>query len=303
MRIISLLLALASVGYADWPPANASFTGSASKNGLSYQFATVAEPPGSDRQAVDEVGSGFRLGPDDTEHRVFWNDRKQSYFGYDILAVTAPGGACSVKIAPLSMTLDQFDTGGARAAAGGTASANNIDRSNYQLLALPAYPAPQLVNPQDTIAIDLLVSPDGKQKVVDYIRVACRGTASRAAAPEGRDFSVRDLQLHMVDPEVTINGQTALSLRGDESGNVVWLAIPGKGRFMLSVAPIRGEGFRVAGTVRDRDVRFESGSDRYIVRLAAPMVPGDGEWNLYVRSEPSYVVKQAGFGAAKGIAR
>lgn len=302
MRTISLLLTLAAVSYADWPPPNASFTGSASKNGLSYQFATVVEPPGSDRQGIDQTGSGFRSTADGVEHRVFWNDRNQSYFGYDILAVPAgSGGACTVKIAPLGMTLDQFNTGAsAMARAGG--GRGNIDRSNYQLLALPAYPAPQLVHPEDTIAIDLLVSPDGRQKVVDYVRVACRGGAAAAAAPEARDFSVRDLQLRMVDPEVTVNGQTAISLRGDASGTVVWLTIPGKGRFLLSLAPYREAGFRTAGTVRDRDLRFESGSDKYVVRLAEPMVRAEGEWNLYVRSEPSYAAKQGAFGAAKGPA-
>src|SRR5260370_42443759 len=35
---------------------------------------------------------------------------------------------------------------------------------------LPKYSAPQLVKSGDIIALDLLVSPDGKQKIVDYIQ-------------------------------------------------------------------------------------------------------------------------------------
>ena len=40
-----------------------------------------------------------------------------------------------------------------------------------RVLLLPEYPPPLIVELGDTIALDLLVSSDGQQKVVDYLEI------------------------------------------------------------------------------------------------------------------------------------
>jgi hypothetical protein len=68
---------------------------------------------------------------------------------------------------------------------------------------LPKYSAPQLVKSGDIIALDLLVSPDGKQKIVDYIQFTSAKQFLDASTPpadppaaisteEPKDFTLDD---------------------------------------------------------------------------------------------------------------
>jgi len=62
------------------------------------------------------------------------------------------------------------------------------------------YPAPQLVQQGETIALDVMVSPGGRQKIVDYLQLSPPEPIDLPPAPVTtgpRDFTVDDEPLHI----------------------------------------------------------------------------------------------------------
>lgn len=309
MRAASILLILAMLGRAQWPTRGVIFDGNATVHGVRYRFATVVEPVGSDRKWGDGIGSGFKYQAG-KEHRVLWHEGNHLFFGYDLAVERADSSnSCRVTISPLSLTFPEF-----LEFISSLRRSTEIDPKSYQSLFLPTYPMPQIVRARDTIALDLLVSPDGKQKVVDYIQVSCKeseagtstdsspGKTSQEHTPSPpRDFSAQDLELRLVDPELKVNDRLIESagLHGESTGNVLWLYVPGKGRFLLSLVPYREQGFRRAGTLHGSEISFQHGADRYRVRSTEPLFRSGQVWNLYVRADEAHQSNQgAAFGAA-----
>ena len=151
MKLVSILCALASLARAEWPTRGVFFSGTATTHGVRYEFATVVEPVGSHSSWGDRIGSGIQY-KDGKEHRLLWDERSYVYFGYDLTVErTDNSGGCRILISSLSLNMGDMMLRPIPAA----------DAARYRPLSLPTYPAPQMVHPGDTIALDLLVSPDG----------------------------------------------------------------------------------------------------------------------------------------------
>ena len=89
-------------------------------------------------------------------------------FGYDISTERIPNSdRVRVTIAPLSLSVDQLEAG---------SGAKKL--SAFRFLVLPRYPSLVVAN-GDTITLDLLVSVDGKQKIVDYIQISYKSVERR----------------------------------------------------------------------------------------------------------------------------
>jgi hypothetical protein len=165
---------------------------------------------------------------------------------------------------------------------------------------LPKSPASQLVKSGDAIALDLLVSPDGKQKIVDYIQFTSAKQFLDASTPpadpptainteEPKDFTLDD------GPVITdfagfilINGQKfqGLTWFDKKPGATMWFCFPGQGRYILSLAP--HDGFLKMGAIRDNVISFQSDGQQYEVRMKNSMLNSGGAWNLYVLHDRSY---------------
>jgi hypothetical protein len=301
MRISKLLFLSVALLYSE--PRKVLFTGNSVMQGVTLRFETVLEGSGDSSNPFwgKGHGGGFRQ-TGAVEHRYLWDEATHSYFGYD-LRVEARGasGTCRVAISPLSMQLDVLIEWPRQPVPG--------EYSGYKLLSLPANPDAQIVRTGDTIAVDLLTSPDGKQKVVDYINVSCRPdtykwipTVSGGVPPDptARDFKAEDLQLRLVRPEVWVNGKELEStgLAGEATGNVLWIAIPGKGRFELSLVPYPN--FAKGGTLQGSVILFQYAGDSYEVRFSEPAFRSARQpWNLYVHLDPLYRnAENATFGAS-----
>src|SRR5260370_9445490 len=105
---------------------------------------------------------------------------------------------------------------------------------------IPRYPPPQVIENGDTIALDLLVSPDGQQKVVDYLQISST-TATKTTVvtstndnSEARDFSLNDVELRIAAPSVQLSVQVQPGVAGlttfaemvESTGSIIWLDIP-----------------------------------------------------------------------------
>jgi hypothetical protein len=303
MRTTSLLLgfmmAAAPAALAGQPgtimSGNVSYHGD--KGGFVVRYRTVAEPP-------KHVASFNKLGGGVTQderkvHRFMFDDTNQVFFGYDLSVEPVPGTSRSrVTFEPLSLTADQLRVNFKPLGSG------------FRSMLIPRYPPPQVVDNGDTIALDLLVSPDGQQKVVDYLQISSTTATTTARVTStkddsgARDFSVNDLELRVADPSVQLNGQAVPGVAmGEATGSIIWLYIPGHGRFLLSIAPLPG--FQKAGTVHHTILQFRDGGDEYEMRTSSPVIQSAKRWNVYVLRDSLYDPRQANpsvtFGAANRL--
>lgn len=261
-------------------------------NGVSVHIVTKAEPP--ERAPTLKFGNGYQVGAG-ILHRSVTDAVNHTYFGYDLhVEPTVDTGHCRVAIMPLSRAAVLFEPDRQSPASSGSAGvgAGNaaLVKSSFRPVFLPNYPGPQVVGDGDTIALDLLTTGDGRQKVVDYIEVSCK-TRGSSAPPASSDASLDDLQLTLTEPTVYLN-RTVVSgpaKNAHLTGSLLWFYLRGKGRFILSLLP-RQDFVRV-GTVHDNIIAFTSGNSSYEIRNAATVFGSGRLCNLYVLSEPSFETK------------
>ena len=272
MRVISFLLASCLLA-ADRPGWIASASGSLG-GGVFAHFTTVAEPPLAKSLAdIKIVGVAARNG---RIHRFVVDATAGKYFGYDLvlLGIEAPN-RFRIAFEPLP-PWDQISR----------------QTGPYSPVPLPKYPAPQVVTEGDVIALDLLVRPDGTQKIVDYIEVTFTGELKGSkTASEARDFTLDDGPVDYqfkLPNRLFINGQPYSGVLGmtGKPGSTLWFSIPGRGRYVLSLTPVQG--FEKAGMIRDNVITFNHGGDSYELRTGGLIIRSGGAWNLYVRLDPHY---------------
>jgi hypothetical protein len=251
---------------------------------VTVHYRTLAEPP---LQTPGAFGGGI-LRDQNTVHRLLFDKNSQAYFGYDLVVLSGDAGSgYRVSFQPLSNTADMLS----RFAEGLT----------LQPMPPAKYPAPQVVQQGESIALDIMVSPNGRQKIVDYLQLSPPEPVDLPAASttaEPRDFTVDDepLKINLDSFERTtvfIDGQRFTGRVGfsDQKGGTLWIVFPGQGRFVLSLAS--HPAFTKAGTIRDHVIAFHDGSRPFEVRLATPIASPGHTWNLYVHHDPSYQPKLA----------
>ena len=262
-------------------------------NGASVRIATKAEPPRDPTSGG--VVNGYAVDYS-ALHRSLVDHAHSVYFGYDIYVEPVENGKkCRVTISALSSAKFEKAAGTpsrttVSASAGGAASLKIP--TDYRGIALPKYPEPQLLKPGDTLALDLLVSPDGQQKITDYITVAIKDTGSVPQTPSVPDFALEDVAMRIQDPLLFLNGSPAIEFgpAGEFVGHYFWFSVPGKGRFIVSPTPNPGQGFEKNGTVRGNVLRLRYEGADYEIRSRTVILgsePGQG-WNLYVLRDPAF---------------
>jgi hypothetical protein len=293
MRSVSLFLlsVLAAMAQGTVPQAGRIEMGASSLpikgEGAGISYTTTVEPA-SKRPSV-EVFGGHMVSREHkgTIHRYLVDPAHLRYVGYDL--TVEPGlatGQFTVTISPLTLPPSEFNLG-----------ISTLDPNSLQSVALPRYPAPQDVQAGDTVALDLLVSPDGQTKVVDYLQIwigsvhsQLGATSSGAGAP--RDYSADDgpAVFALARIKVMIEGQPAAAVGVKSTpGAALWVAAPYHGRYILSLQPRAG--FEKVGTIRHNDVSFEMDGQKYQI-LAQNAVQGNGPWNLYGTHDSLYVSSQ-----------
>jgi hypothetical protein len=275
---ISLLCVFSVAALAQPPAGQQIMNGSGTlKSGVTIRFKTMAVPAGIDWSSLGEGGISTDA---NSIHRDMIDKRSGTYFGYDL--TIASGDAVNGYVAtfqPLSST-GLVSRGGAI-----------LTRAPE-----PRFPPPQVLHDGDVIELDLMVSPDGKQKVTDYIEFlahapeAAASAAASAANAEPRDFTVDDGPVTFQAERVTVwsDGQKVPGVLGftGKPGATFWVAPPGQGRYILSLVP--HDGFIKSGAVRDNAIAFQDGSRNYEVRFVGPIAGAGKAWNLYLLHDPTY---------------
>ena len=151
------------------------------------------------------------------------------------------------------------------------------DRGNPDPQPLTRYPAPQIINPSDTLTLSLWMNPETGATVSDQIRFELDQPAP------ARDFTLSDVRLLLSDFSLLINGKVCSGERKFRgvSGSLPWLYVPGKGRFIFSLQPHQGHNFQKVGLIERNKLSFSYDGDTYEWICGAPIL-GPGTWNLWV---------------------
>jgi hypothetical protein len=238
------------------------------KSGVTIRFCSLLTPAG---KFADSLGGGGIGTGEDAIHRTMIDRKRGVYFGYDL--VIGSGDAASGWVAtfrPLSAKGDP----------------------SLKALATPKFPAPQTVRDGDIIELDLMVSPDGTQRLTDYIQILAHAPEPPAATTtaEPRNFTLDDgpVTLDPLGMTIWTNGQKLQGSPGVtvKPGATFWIAFPGQGRYVLSLIP--HEGFTQSGTVRDNAIAFRDGGQQFEVRFMSPIAGAGKAWNAYVLHDRAY---------------
>lgn len=162
------------------------------------------------------------------------------------------------------------------------------------------YPVPQILRDGETIALTLAADARTGRRLVDYVRVGTGVMHSRTGV--SRDVYAEDAELTITKPLLRTNGveERAGNLPATVSAPVVWVDIPGLGRYDLSFKPRADQGFERAGEVSENSLVFSLGGNIFRIDCADRIATGSGTYNIYARkdsAEPSADAKGFTVGA------
>jgi hypothetical protein len=159
-------------------------------------------------------------------------------------------------------------------------------RVSFSESAIPV-PVPQILRDGETVALTLAEDARTGRRLVDYIRVGTGVMHSRASVP--RDIYADDAELAIAKPRLRVNGveQPAASVPGMLSAPVIWIDIPGQGRYDVSYRPRGNEGFVRAGEVSENSLVFSLDGNIFRIDCSDRIATGSGTYNIYARKEPA----------------
>lgn len=193
------------------------------------------------------------------------------------------------------------------------AASSNWRNWKVRVLALPE---PRIVHDGDVISIELMTDPATGQKLFEDVKIgpyvrplppglAANGLmatsglplpgggrgASTVPAVEGtaRDFTAADAEMQIRQPRVTLNGlaqSTAGRGPAVTNGSLIWFYLPGRGRYILSLAPRRELDFQKAGEVRGGSIKFTLGEDTITLECPLEIASGHAPYVLYALRDP-----------------
>jgi hypothetical protein len=161
--------------------------------------------------------------------------------------------------------------------------------SSWKVISLMSYPVPQLLQDGDTITLELYSDNKTGQKVVEDIHF---GKQASMVLRKGAARAVyADDDLKIVQPRVRKNGlpQELSEVGGELDGPVLWMYIPGDGRYVLSLRPHPELGFARAGEVVGNSLQFVLAGNVFRVECAERIADaGSGTYVVYALQDSAW---------------
>lgn len=220
-------------------------------------------------------------------HRTLVDNAGSFVFGYDLVIEAVPHSKqFKVSVRPLSPEFEQQLR--ARLPA-------SRQRAPSSVATLSKAAEAQVIDDGDAFALDLLVNPETGVKIVDVVKVSFDRSklweAPQQQKSPARDFTVDRVELAVRDYELLLDGVRIAGgkpTRGT-TGALLWLYVPGRGRFIFSLIPREGYDFQKVGVVEDTKISFTYGGKSYEWISSEPIVGRGGNWNLWVLLDAGYV--------------
>jgi hypothetical protein len=263
--------------------------GSVSHERFGLYWETHLDPPAP--PLADGFGTASMIDASGVVHRVLLDRSRKVYFGYDVIVQPlSQSNTYGVTFQPLTLPFELSQ------------KLFGSDSGSWTLLPPPAFPTVQTVRGGQVLQLSLLTSSAWGQTLVDYVtvqeswrRVEGFDTATPRefafARGAARDFAAEDVEMRLEAPRVSINGkleQSSLRIGASATGAVVWVYMPNRGRYLLSLTPHPEIGFGRAGEVRGSSLTFSIDGETFTLTTAGPVAPGQAAFNLYVLHDPAW---------------
>ena len=257
-------------------------SGSIQFDNVVVAIKTETVPPGSSDSLGNIYSSGTTFSGN-IVHRVMTDTKNKMYFGYDV-AVEKQGETDKFKVSirPLSKSPNQI--------LGRHEASALPDYDKFTAQSLPKYPEAVILDDGDTITLDILQNPQTRVKISDIIKVTSKSKKFGNYFSErenAKDFTIGDVDLRFDYPDILINGEKS-KFGGGASGNVIWIYIHGKGRFIFSFSPHPGYNFQKSGVILDNKISFDHDGDSYEFINKSPVLGSGGKWNLWIMFDQNY---------------
>jgi len=228
-----------------------------------------------------ELGSQAMVDQNQTIHRVLRDNDGKLIFGYD-LWVSADPATKQFKIAvkPLDSETEVSLSVQDRATPAETIST------------FPKSSAPQTLADGAEFSLDLLINQSTGIKIIDVVKVTFDRSRLGVERPgvHPRDFSLEVVALEMKDYSLMVNDKLIAmgKSKTGSSGALLWIYIPNRGRFIVSLVPREGYPFQKSGTVAGNKIEFTVNGDRYQWLSGSAILREEGTWNLWVLQDAQY---------------
>ncbi|HNB73917.1 MAG TPA: IMCp domain-containing protein [Acidobacteriota bacterium] len=116
-----------------------------------------------------------------------------------------------------------------------------------------------------------------------------------------RDFSVTDVQLRLTEPRLSINRRVETLGCADVQGSLVWIDVPGYGRFVCSLVARPGYVFQKLGSVSGTTLSISTTDVDLEIETSSPILEGSGRFTLWVLHQKTSLTD--GSGCLSGSAR
>ena len=232
-------------------------------------FETWVEEQATEYAESVQTGfTGIDRGEGKTVLRRFVRDGlRKMYVSYAAAVEALPDGTYRVSFAPSS---DQ-------------PLADVRGKADWKLLTPARYPVPQVVRDEDSIRLELY-SDSPTRKLVDYIHVGREDRmVLRKEAP--RDYYADDTELAITQPRFRVNGvacDSVAALPEIIRGPVLWVYVPGHGRYVLSLHPHPDLGFESAGEAVGNSLTFTADGNIFRLDTAERVAAGSGTYTVRV---------------------
>lgn len=254
--------------------------------GTTVAIKTETVPP-DDSSPFGSAYSGATDYRGNAVHRVMFDNKSKTFFGYDlVIEKLGETGKFKVTVKPLSKKLDQL----MRSAT--AFSGENPKYDNFTEKSLPKYPDAVTIDDGDTITLDVFENKKTGAKIADFIKITSKPNnffePYFSERTKAKDFTLDEVNLIINRPEILINGQKIKDGGGGASGNIIWIGIPGKGRFIFSFRPQPQYNFQKTGTILDNKIIFDFNGENYEITNKTPVLSSGGKWNLWIMFDQTY---------------
>jgi hypothetical protein len=169
----------------------------------------------------------------------------------------------------------------------------DIDPARVETNFLGQYTAPLTITGGEMLAVDVLVNPRTRVKLVDYFRVTSRPPVRESGignlSTKARPIEIGDVEFFVQNFELRLNGQSIYASKGGMGGRFIWLDVPQTGRFIFSLTPLsEADGFHRLASLTRQQIIFRNGADNYELTSEHPIIPASGLFYLWVRLDPTF---------------
>jgi hypothetical protein len=174
-----------------------------------------------------------------------------------------------------------------------------IGKEGWKVFSPAKYPAPQIMKDEDSIRLVLYsnggtsnTTGNATRRVVDYIHIGRQDRmVFRKEAPH--DSYADDAELAVSQPRLRVNGEASAAFAAMPEtirGPVLWVYVPGRGRFMLSLHANADIGFEEAGEVVGNSLTFTApDGNLFRIDTAERIAPGSGTYAVHVLPVPDWM--------------